>query len=510
MQITKYERLCEALAYTSLILLLPLLLSCRQQNALERALVLAGDNRHELEQVLEHYKNDSLKQEAARFLIENMPYHSYLEEYYLSPTGEKYRPKISDFRTDTDYRKHIDSLMNAGCSIVQKKKMDIETIDSTFLVHNIELAFIAWKKPWAKQVPFSAFCRYILPYRGSTEYPSGLRDEVMSRFIPLLDSAQVNTSLEACMLLNKRLKEVMGYKKTDSPFYPMIEETYKIGIAQCEGLCDLGIFIMRAAGIPVVVEQTVWTRMDLGHSWCAVWDNGRFYCFEPGEEPFDKLKWKLKNVNYMRPAKIYRFHFEQYSPLNKTKDDEYTTWLKSPFLQDVTLEYLDSPINISVKIDKSQIHFHKSEQVYLCTYNYYKWEPIAMGYHKDSTCLFSKVACDNIFIVANSPTGKGLRFLTAPFYIDKQGNIRKFVPNRKKNITYTFLKRQGFLDRLHTLYYWEPEKEDFCPLKYSSFTDTTQTYSRIPANSLLWFTIPDRIVNQRVFYIENNNHCNGE
>ena len=35
-------------------------------------LQLSGDNRGELQKVLEHYRNDTLKLRAARFLIENM------------------------------------------------------------------------------------------------------------------------------------------------------------------------------------------------------------------------------------------------------------------------------------------------------------------------------------------------------------------------------------------------------------------------------------------------------
>lgn len=94
------------------------LLSCKQESALEKALVLAGSNRYELEKVLKHYEKDSLKQVAARFLIENMPYHTYSEEYYLLPSGKKYRPQISDFPVEADYKKHIDSLNDVGFSII--------------------------------------------------------------------------------------------------------------------------------------------------------------------------------------------------------------------------------------------------------------------------------------------------------------------------------------------------------------------------------------------------------
>ena len=73
---------CFPLCGCLMLLLFP---SCRRDVALERALALAGENRQELEHVLWHYKDDSLKLAAARFLIENMPYHFYEEEFYALP-----------------------------------------------------------------------------------------------------------------------------------------------------------------------------------------------------------------------------------------------------------------------------------------------------------------------------------------------------------------------------------------------------------------------------------------
>lgn len=64
----------------SLIITLCLLLcSCAGEftpdDYLEQALELAGDNRSELEAVLDHYKDEPEKLRAARYLIENMPGH---------------------------------------------------------------------------------------------------------------------------------------------------------------------------------------------------------------------------------------------------------------------------------------------------------------------------------------------------------------------------------------------------------------------------------------------------
>lgn len=479
-------------------------LSCSRETALERALTLAGDNRHELEQVLRHYEGDSLKWEAARFLIENMPYHFYLEEFYSLPGGGRYRPQLSDFHTDEAYTRQLDSLARAGCPVKTLKHRDVQTLDSAFLVRNIDLAFEAWEKPWARQVPFSVFCRYILPYRTSREYPSGLRKAMMERFIPLLDSAGVASPLEACVVLNERLGGVMRYIKNTLPFYPTIEETYAWGGGQCEGMCDLGLFIMRAAGIPVAMDQTVWTRMDWGHNWGAVWHEGRFLGFAPGEHAPEDYLQILNEGAKLRPAKVYRSHFEPDPAYQKeaTDEDGYVSWLKSPLLEDVTTEYLERPIDIRVATDCMREFPRRSGPVYLCAYNYYKWEPVATGCRTDSVCLFRQVGGNNIFIAADSPAPGQLRFITAPFYVDTCGTIRKFIPHPERTSTFTFSKRRGFLDRPYTLRYWDVESASFVLLEYECTTERTQTYTNIPENALLWFTLPDRIVNQRVFYLE--------
>ena len=76
------------------IILFLAILSCQPKNeALETALKLAGNNRGELEKILEHYSQDpadSLKLKAAKFLIENMPGHYTLEGDLIN----EYRAKI--------------------------------------------------------------------------------------------------------------------------------------------------------------------------------------------------------------------------------------------------------------------------------------------------------------------------------------------------------------------------------------------------------------------------------
>lgn len=493
---------------SGIILLLDILLiACTSPDnlRLEQALQWAGDNRDELEKVLTHYADAPEKLAAARFLIMNMPYHFSQEEYFISSKREKYRPDISKFCDNKAVESHCNSLTRYGYRINREKVYDISSLDCNFLIDNIELAFEVWQKPWAKNISFDDFCKYILPYRAQTEMPSNLRKEMKERFVPILDSAKVQTPLEACCVLNEHLKGIMKYRNTGLPFYPTIEETYKAGVAQCEGICNLGTFIMRACGIPVAVDQTTWTKMDLGHSWCAVLDNnGKFYSFGPGElQPGEHALYFAKQRK-LRPVKVYRSCFEPNFSLIEGKDDRYVTYLKSPLIYDVTNEYLNKTTPIQVSVDKENRKPQKSNQVYLCIHNYYAWQPIAIGYRKENICYFDRVVGDNIFMVADSPDGNRLCFITAPFYIDEEGNIRKFIPPKENTQEFTFNKYRKKLDQEHTLHYWEPNKDKFVPLQYISQTDTTQTYDQIPQGALLWYTIPEKIFNQRLLFIKND------
>lgn len=461
---------------------------------LDNTLSLAGENRGELEKVLSYYASDSLKLAAARFLIMNMPYHFSNEEYFLSPQGEKCRPDISRFRDYKAVESYCDSLIKSGYRVNKEKVYDILSINSHFLINNIELAFEVWKKPWARNIPFEDFCRYILPYRAQTEMPSRLRKEIMERFIPILDSAKVVTSLEACCILNEYLKNVMKYRKTGLPFYPTLEETYTSGVSQCEGLCNLGTFIMRACGIPVAVHQTTWTRMDLAHNWCAVLHEGKFYDFSPGDIQPDVYRHTLATTYYLQPAKVYRRHFDADLSVLPSDDDGYITQLKNPLFTDVTEEQEMSVYTLAIPTNRKALN--KSNLVYLCAYNYYQWKPIAIGKRDGDTCYFNRVAGKNFFIVAEAEDKHNLRYISAPVLTEKNGTFRVLEPDTAHLVAQSFKREAGTNPRI--LYYWDTGKYRFEQLKYTESSDSTQYYDNIPDNALLWYTIDRRAIGQRV------------
>lgn len=98
--------------------------------SVEQALSMAGENRGELEKVLEYYKNDSLKLIATRYLIRNMPFHFSRMEYFVSPEGERYVPDIRNFTGNKAVKRHCDSLQEKGYTIKKEIVYRIRMVEA--------------------------------------------------------------------------------------------------------------------------------------------------------------------------------------------------------------------------------------------------------------------------------------------------------------------------------------------------------------------------------------------
>lgn len=189
--------------------LLFFLIACNNQidKELSFALDHAKENRNELKKVIKHYQRaeDSLKLRAAIYLIKNMPYNFALDGYFSSPKKGVHRLDFNKITKKSDIEKYCDSLYLLGYYKESPILYDSQIISADFLIENIELAFQAWEKPWAKHISFENFCYYILPYRAQNEIAQNLRKEIMELYLPILDSAKISNSLDACNIINERI-----------------------------------------------------------------------------------------------------------------------------------------------------------------------------------------------------------------------------------------------------------------------------------------------------------------
>lgn len=175
--------------YIFIMVLAVVLSSC--QDRLETALHMAGDNREEMEKVLCHFKDhpDPLRYKAARFLIENMPYHFSLsgdcinlyDSAYLKISSEPIQTRNEMFKQLTDSIDFSSQTIN----------VDIRSMDARSLIRIIDNACDLWHEvSWDKYYSEDLFFDYVLPYRILNERPSAWHETIDSEF-PYLRSKEI-------------------------------------------------------------------------------------------------------------------------------------------------------------------------------------------------------------------------------------------------------------------------------------------------------------------------------
>ena len=107
-------------------------------------------------------------------------------------------------------------------------------------------------EPFQETVSFDDFCRYVLPYRAENEAVCKIRKQLMDTYIPLLDSAGVQSVDDACRIINGRLKSELRFSETGHPLKSTLEETLRARTGACDALCNYMIYVMRAVGLPIV------------------------------------------------------------------------------------------------------------------------------------------------------------------------------------------------------------------------------------------------------------------
>ena len=156
---------------------------CSCSTDLSTSFEYAGENRTELETVLEHFKKDPnpLKYEAAQFLIENMPYHMA----FYGSEAEKYQNAYTIMAKNAqDFR---DSVVKKETSVLNRSQLqkvsDIRTVKADYLIKFINKACDTWEKVnWNKDYDKSLFFNYVLPYRMNDELLSDWHEEIDKDF----------------------------------------------------------------------------------------------------------------------------------------------------------------------------------------------------------------------------------------------------------------------------------------------------------------------------------------
>lgn len=413
------------------------------ERRLEQSLLMAGDNRMELERVINHYPAGDRRKQYAEFLIGNMPGHYSYDTTQIF----KYRPflnKLSELRAieqinglsafDSinkewkEFLKYNDIYHDIYAGIVY----DLGTIKSDFLIHDIETAVSGWDKcSWKDSIDDSIFMEEILPYRKSNGYIiENWRERLHNEYKHLLNPDYTLHQQIDTLLDSKNDKTVNGSAFSGFP-YICLEDYLEGRISHCEVLCWFNSLLMSSLSIPCAMDYVpAWGNRNGSHMWNALVQKGKT---SPFEATGGRGKWKCGKVynnayedEYWfksRLPKVFRksyiFNSSNYS------EKKLSRFLASPFKfldKDVSDEYfITSTVTVPVKYETKLT----SGCAYLAVFNTDKWVPVFWGDVYNDSVIFRKMGRDIVYLPVFYREGRMIPF-NDPFLLDSNGGIHYF------------------------------------------------------------------------------------
>lgn len=445
------------LIYSLLLIGICFSFSCqKQKDPRQVALELAKENRAELENVLEHYKEDSLKYKAACFLIENMPYHFYykgeeLNKYYkyFSTTkgrsSEVFLIRDSLAKADGEFKYHY-----------LDKEMDIEIISASYLIQNIDWAFKVWREqPWGSSVNFNDFCEYILPYRVGDEIPTVWREELYHTYNSKLDSIRSLPEATDPAFVAKFLHQLLASEPnsytTSLPNGPHLGfKNIEFRTGSCREFSDVILYVFRALGVPCGVDYMARGDNNANHFWnFVISETDSLFTFE------------LLDINNFGPAtnitnpkgkvfrKTYSINRHLLKDINKPASKIHPLF-RFPLFFDVTKSYADKWCrNVELSKDVLYTQIPANEVLYLCMSNLMDWKPVDYTVYKGGKVFVPHVE-GNIVARLGIWDGEKLQMCSDPFLIEKETPGIKFFNPENQNDTIKVLYKFHLYDEPYT------------------------------------------------------------
>lgn len=369
-----------------------LIIACSRYPAdVEQALKLAGDNRTELEKVLEHYKErpeDKLKLQSAFFLIANMPYHYTVHDEGL----EKFKTYLKKSLLQEGFlAKYERSFGPVNGKI--KIEPDLNFITSEYLIRNIDFSFQIWKEsPWGKYISFDDFCENILPYRLSNEPLEYWKEKYYAVLHPVIDSMkQSNPDEIAIKLLNHIKNQGWNYeRKVNSRGFGatiFLEKKY----GNCKELAEYVAYCLRSVGINAGIDRYIQSPdyYQTAHFWNYRKNiSGETIHFDI----YDSVNLVHGRRRARKLGKIYRQSYalqKESLPVKYKNKYIYPNGLRDILLRDVSHEYYPET-QISISLAHPPCYYSK-DFVYLCIFNNKEWKPIDWSVPKNGLAEFRHI-----------------------------------------------------------------------------------------------------------------------
>ena len=401
---------------------------------------------------------DSLKKKAAEYLLAGLPNQWHYDTQMLDEVG------------------------------IRKRVMDVKVIDADYLAENIEYAFRAWALPWAQDVSFEDFCRYLLPYKMGNEAPERWRAAVWEEYASLRTDAVAEagvTPSEVCCRVSAMAKKWYAFHYNDN--YPVDAGYLKakeIRAGTCIGASLMILYPLRALGVCATYEYVPqWGNRSGAHAWNALFADGRLIPFSSIDLDPGRAKQEFVGVGRMirKRAKVYRKDYQSGGSI------------------DVTAEYIPTA-DLTVWGGLA-----RKGTPQLMAFDNAKWHMVAIGRWRGWRAEFPAVA-RGVAVLPVVQTEKGGSALSWPLVVERSGRLKMFRPRiwrQTVRLTAKYPEDDSnaiFPGEHYELFYW---RKGWVSLGVQQATDTVLEYRKVPKGALLWLRNLDKGKQERIFTYEN-------
>ncbi len=455
-----------------LLLFCVLTASCNRNPELNYALERAGENRAELEKVLEHYRDSGMKYEAARFLIENMPASFGADSadlQRLRPVYEKHHAISSEhgFAYSTAWGERLDSLCEAEAHKFHRTTMsvDVENLPADYLIEEIDRSFRAWKENvHARDCSFEDFCEYILPYRRLNGLlADSMRDTFHHRHVDryFKDSNRFWRDEADSLLYEYRQIRHSGFWGASLPVFSADVVEY-LRVALCMHKCWFNSLLLSAMGMPVAIDFVPgWGNRNSSHTWNVVMIDGESHAFEPF---WDHDRWKYKRIynnrdidhlrGKFRLPKVFRYTYSNHveGPVGDSRVErgDIPPVFRNVKKKDVSAEYFE-PHDLTVKLTEEAPE--DARYAYLAVFGHGRWHPVQWGELKaDGTVLFKGMGHDIVYLPVYYDDGAVIP-AASPFKLESDGTMRTLADNGQRGTVRTRVIRGAWVSDYHRLHF---------------------------------------------------------
>lgn len=481
-----------------------LVASCRQKYSadIELSLIDAGDNATELIKVLKHYEiidRDTLKFQAACFLIENMrlhfsldtstivnnlviksydkidslTYHTFFKDldssqfelanflhqrldtdeftptpnYIDSLVKNEYRR--ADFTSEnfnrirlfeSESNKIFNSLSSTKTELNEGRypSEDLSTMKSDWLIDHIDNAFVVWKKSkYARALSFYEFKNYILPYRCLYEFPSMKSGAIRNKLEKVIINGEGDIAA-AIKRLNFYMYCVDVFEDRGSKLGNLgFYDILQFYKYDCDRHSEWTVRALNACGVPAVLEFTsgFFNRNKLHYGVSVLDTNGKLKHFTP--------KWQNlgDTAHSSMFSKVFRRTFApRESPYTLKRENEEVPFIfGDPFIEDVTDHYHKV---VDVTVPYLELGDSRGSIPYLSIFTPTGWRPIGWGKIDEAKkyIRFEKVPVGACYIAGTYRSEK-VKPISKLFQVQQNGSVRFYESSSSEKQSMTLNRK---------------------------------------------------------------------